>query len=123
MTFEISIGWKVSVRIRRISQPAPADLSAYWDRQDFGDQRQVIQNGEAGKPPFSVRSYRVRLGEKHGDTVVHYFERVTRVYAVLPLDSGSHALCTGYLEYAAEQSDAELAKVLAVCRSMRSSPP
>ncbi|MEZ4369317.1 MAG: hypothetical protein R3B07_00770 [Polyangiaceae bacterium] len=124
--FEISISWKVSVRVRRFSERAPVDsagLAAYWDRQDFGDQRHILRAGAYARLPFTVRSYRVRLGERHGDTMVHYFERVTRVYALLAIDSGSHALCTGYLEYDAEPADEAVGKVVAVCESLRSVAP
>ncbi|MCA9641771.1 MAG: hypothetical protein H6718_20200 [Polyangiaceae bacterium] len=65
-----------------------------------------------------MRSYRVRLGETRGGTTIHYFERVSRVFVILPIDSGSHALCTGYLEYDVQMHDGELQKVLAVCQSL-----
>ncbi len=120
--FEIAIGWRVSVYVRRIDEPAPRDAeatAAYFDQLDFGGKKKSLQVGQAGDVPFTVRRYQVRLGERHGDTTVHRFEWVTRVFALLPLDSGSHALCTGYLEYAADPDDAELEKVVTVCRSMQ----
>lgn len=120
--FQIAIGWKVSVQVRRVSEPAPRDTEAvadYFQRLDFGSKRKLLQSGQTGDIPFTVRRYQVRLGERHGDTMVHRLEWVTRVYATLPLDAGSHALCTGYLEYEADPDDPDLDKVLAVCRSMR----
>lgn len=120
--FQIAIGWKVSVQVRRVREPAPRDaegVADYFDRLDFTSKRQLLQIGQTGDVPFTVRRYQVRLGERHGDTMVHRLEWVTRVYATLPLDAGSHALCTGYLEYEADPDDPELDKVLAVCRSMQ----
>jgi hypothetical protein len=51
-------------------------------------------------------------------------KRVTRVYAALALDGGSHARCTMYLEYDVEQNPRppSLTTALDLCRSMSPAP-
>jgi hypothetical protein len=120
-TYVVAIAWNTSVRITRVAEPAPAGASAagkYFDALDAGDNVELLTQGQRGIVSYRAVSFEVRVGFRSGDQNIHRIERVSRVYAVVPLDAGHHLRCTGYLEYDAKDS-AELDRVIDVCASLR----
>ena len=51
---------------------------------------------------------------------IHTYEKVSRVYAVLPLDKDKSVRCTGYVERGVQSaSDPDIQAVRSICLSMR----
>ncbi len=114
--YVVAIAWNTSVRIERVAEPAPENDDAA--ALDVGDNVQLLTQGKRAPASYRAVSFEVRVGFRSGDRNIHRIQRVSRVYAVVPLDAGHHLRCTGYLEYDAKDS-AELDRVIDVCASLR----
>ena len=99
--------------------PAPtfADALRSWNAdqnlETFGEG--VTEHGAF----YALRSFEVRDGILAGGTHFHFWIRVSRVYTILPVDSGHHVQCIGYIERGVEADDATLAAVARICTSLR----
>jgi hypothetical protein len=107
-----------SVTLSRATAPAPAKMGlqvAY-----HGDGAILDEGSTTNGVLWSIQTMQVRMGRSRAGTHIHWFEWVSRVLAVMPLDDASHVTCTGYLEHRIDSAeDASIQALADVCRSMR----
>jgi hypothetical protein len=120
--YRVELAMDFSVGIDKAEVPAPKTLDEA--RRAWDSDAELVKLGEGVTAEgilWASRSFRVRIGFSDGTgKTVHTFKRVSRVYALLPLDEKSHLTCTGYLERAVESADdADLAQLRRICLSMR----
>lgn len=118
----VHLGYNVDVGLQRFDLAAPGGLAEALVAWDQGDELRKL--GEGTTPDgvhYASRSFQVRDGRSGpGGRTVHFYIRVTRVYAVIAVNETSRVECTGYVERDVEDvDDADLAAVREVCLSLR----
>ncbi len=123
---DLALSWNESGTLERNTSSPPQtlkDASALWDARDFGRNKLVIDEGASNKVFYTVRSFEVRVGVPGGirGQHIHRWQRVSRIYGILPLDSTSYAECTIALEYGHDitKDHPGVQGALGICASMR----
>lgn len=123
---EIAVGADKGAHIQRRSTPGPktsAEAMAYWAKQQLGRDTIVLYDEQRSDgASFAARSYEVRMGMRRGDTNIHYYSRVSRIFGTVPDGSGGHLFCMVYLEFDAGDGSrlgATGKAWLELCRSIR----
>jgi hypothetical protein len=113
----------VSVTLHLARAPAPAslaDAAEAWNSDD--DSRNLGEGVTRSGVLYGVRTFKVRVGVPSPvrGQHIHTYEKVSRVYAVLPLDKDKSVRCTGYVERGVQsESDPDIQAVRSICLSMR----
>ncbi len=111
--------------IIELHRPAIAGPKTYAEaaRQfDFGDDLAKWGDGTTAAGAFwALRTFEVREGfEGMKGQTVHHLTRVSRAFAILPIDDQHHVRCTGFLERDVDSADDPVLQRLAkVCSSLR----
>jgi hypothetical protein len=108
----------VALMIAHVAAPATLDdaLRSWDSRSNVGS---FGQGTTAAGVFYALRSFEVRVGVP-GRPGLHRIQTVSRVFALLPLDSQKHVECTGYIEHEVDSaSDPNMQIARDICTSMR----